>query len=254
MITTLIVLAHPERHSFNGTWADATARASEELGHEVLWSDLGSMAFDPAESRGNFPDYPDDAPFDPLKAQEWSAGSGTLPNDVAAEIGKLNRADRVIFHFPLWWFAPPAVLKGWFDRVLAHGATHTIDERFDTGRYRGKKALFCVTAGASEAELSHNGKEGDVHLQLWPAAYTLRYLGFTILQPEIIFGVHGYYPGEEELTLRDRLTGVLANHSAVIRDFDRRSRLSFNPDSDFDAKGRLKPDSPSHSPFIRHQP
>ena len=176
-----------------------------------------------------------------------------MPKDVAGEIEKLNRADRVILHFPLWWFAPPAVLKGWFDRVLAHGATHTIDERFDTGRFRGRKALFCVTAGASEAELAHNGKEGDVRLQLWPPTYTLRYLGFSVLEPEIVCGVHGYYLGEEEVALRDRLQGVLASQSAVIREFDQRPQLNFNPDSDFDAEGRLKPDSPCHSPFIRHR-
>jgi NAD(P)H dehydrogenase (quinone) len=212
------------------------------------------MRFEPAEKRCHFNDYPEDSPFDPLKAQERAASSGTLPDDVAGEIDKLNRADLLVFHFPLWWFAPPAVLKGWFDRVLAHGATHTIDERFDSGRHRGRKALFCVTAGATAAELSHNGKEGDVHLQLWPAAYTLRYLGFTVLDPEIVFGVHGYYLGEERTELDDRLQGLLKNQTALIRNLAQRPELPFNPESDFDADGRLKPDRPSHSPFIRHRP
>lgn len=253
MTTTLIVLAHPERQSFNGAWADATARASVQLGHEVLWSDLGSMGFNPAEARAHFREYPENSSFDPLKAQEWASDADALPGDVAQEIDKLNRADRVVFHFPLWWFAPPAVLKGWFDRVLAHGATHTIDERFDTGRYHGRKALFCVTAGATENELSHNGKEGDVQMQLWPAAYTLRYLGFSVLEPEIVFGVHGYHQGEELTALRNRLGTVLDNQATLIRGFDDMRQLNFNPDCDFDANGRLKPGSPSHSPFIRHR-
>ena len=254
MTTTLIVLAHPERRSFNGAWAEATAQASEQLGHEVLRSDLGAMGFDPAEARKHFIDYPVDTSFDPLKAQEQAAESGTLPRDVAGEIDKLNRADRVVIHFPLWWFAPPAILKGWFDRVLAHGATHTIDQRFDTGRYRGRKALFCVTAGATESELSHNGKEGDVQMQLWPAAYTLRYLGFSVLEPEIVFGVHGYYEGADLAVLHDRLRDVLGNQASLIRDFSRRRQVRFNPGSDFDADGRLKLGSPSYSPFIRQRP
>jgi putative NADPH-quinone reductase len=38
--------------------------------------------------------------------------------DISNEIDKLKRADMVIFQFPLYWFSVPAILKGWFDRVL----------------------------------------------------------------------------------------------------------------------------------------
>ena len=83
------------------------------------------------------------------------------------------------------------ILKGWFDRVLAHGLEHDTDRRFDRGRYRGRKALFCVTTGSKATESAYNGREGDVQMLLWPTAMTLRYLGFTVLVPEIIHGVHG---------------------------------------------------------------
>jgi len=254
MKTTLVVLAHPEPRSFNGAWADETRRACTALGDTVLWSDLGTSGFDAVERATHFGQLGTDLAFDPLKAQEAAAESECLPADVVEEIDKLKHADRVIFHFPLWWFAPPAVLKGWFDRVLAHGALHSVDQRFDNGMFRNKKALFCVTTGCSEAESAFNGKEADVRMLLWPSAYTLRYLGFTVLQPEIVHGVHGYHTGSKKDALQEHLSQVLARQAGLINAFDTRREIRFNRDDDFDVEGRLRPDRPSYSAFIRHAP
>lgn len=251
MPTTLIVLAHPDKRSFNGAWADATERAAIAQGDTVLWSDLYGMGFHPAEAAARYPGWDPDAQFDPLKAQEEHAGSGSLPADVAGEVAKIRQADRVVFHFPMWWFAPPAILKGWFDRAFAHGALHSVDQRFDTGLCRGKTALFCVTTGSRAEESAFNGKEGDVQMLLWPAAYTLRYLGFTVLVPEVAHGVHGYHKGARREQLETRLHEVLAGQAELMASFDARPRLHFNADDDFDAQGQLLPDRASHSPFIR---
>ena len=253
MTTTLIVLAHPDRRSFNGAWAEATAEASEALGHTVLWSDLASMGFDPVESPRHYPRYSHKRAFDPLKAQEEAAEATTLPEDVAAEIAKVLAADRIVLHFPLWWFAPPAILKGWFDRVFAHGKLHTVDNRFDRGLCKGKTALFCVTTGSSAKESAFNGKEGDVQMLLWPTAYTLHYLGFTVLEPVMVHGVHGYYEGRKLEDLHSRLQDAIRDQRSLVAALDDHPVWRFNPDDDFDGDGRLKPDRPSHSLFIRHQ-
>jgi NAD(P)H dehydrogenase (quinone) len=254
MTTSLIVLAHPDPGSFNGAWAEASARACRALGHEVLDSDLCAMGFDAVEGRRHFPGYDAARAFDPLKAQEEAAAAGTIPDDVAREIEKIRAADQVILHFPIWWFAPPAVLKGWFDRVFLHGALHSVDQRFDSGLFRGKRVLFCVTTGASAAESGPGGKEGDIRLLLWPVAQTLRYLGFSVCQPELVHGVHGYFDGAEEQALRERLGAVLDRQRDLLAGLATRPVMAFNADGDFDAEGRLTPDSPSHSPFIRHHP
>jgi NAD(P)H dehydrogenase (quinone) len=212
------------------------------------------MRFDPVEAAHHYRDVPNGDNFDPLKAQETAAASDTLPSDVAGEIDKLRQADRLIFHFPLWWFAPPAILKGWFDRVLAHGALHTVENRFDAGLCIGKKALFCVTTGATAEECAFNGKEADISMLLWPSAYTLRYLGVTVLDHCLVHGVHGYHLGRDKIDLEDRLSKILEDHADVIDGFDQRPALSFNPDRDFDDDGRLKETSPSFTPFIRHKP
>ena len=254
MATTLIVLAHPEPCSFNGAWAAATKTACLKAGGDVLFSDLVGMAFDPVEARHHYPHLAPDAHFDPLKAQETASATNRLPTDVVSEISKLHCADRVVFHFPIWWFSPPAILKGWFDRVLSHGETHSVTDRFDTGRFLGRKALFCVTTGSSASESAYSGKEGDIQMLLWPLAFALRYVGYSVLVPEIVHGVHGYHSGAQRHELKTRLRNVLDGQQSLIDTFDERPEMPFNSESDFDAAGRLKPDKPSYSPFIRHDP
>jgi NAD(P)H dehydrogenase (quinone) len=254
MVTTLIALAHPERRSFNGAWSDATESAARAQGDTVLRSDLCQMRFDAVEQAGHYTDWSTETPFDPLKAQESAAETNTTPADVAAEVGKLRQADRLVLHFPMWWFSPPAILKGWFDRAFQHGALHDVDKRFDTGLFRGKAALMCVTTGSSAAESAHNGKEGDIGLLLWPTAYTLRYLGFDVLEPVVAHGVHGYHRGDRKTKLTTRLQTTLQAQDAVMADFDTRPRMRFNADADFDETGRLRTDRPSFGPFIRHRP
>lgn len=251
MVKTLIVLAHPDKKSFNGQWAEASCSASAALGHEVLQSDLVQMGFDPVERADHY-QLPDMDPFDVLRVQEAASETDALPHDVATEIAKIEVADRVIFHFPMWWFAPPAILKGWFERVLANGAMHSTDERFDTGRCRHKTALFCVTTGSSAVQGAPDGKEGDSQMLLWPLAQSLRYLGFSILRPITVSGVHSYHKDTAAEALAQRLQKTLADHPGTIANFDNLPRLHFNKDTDFTRQGQLKPDAPSHSEFIRH--
>ncbi len=231
MTRTLVILAHPRPGSFNHAWANASAAASELAGPVVV-SDLYSTGFDPRHHDGEDP----------------------RPPEIEAEIERVRQADRLVFHFPLWWFALPAILKGWFDRVLAHGVFHSSRQRFDTGPCKGKAALFCVTTGSTEVESAPDGKEGDVRMHLWPAAYTLRYCGFDVLQPITVHGVHRFLDDDEEKArLQARLAGVLDAHGAVIRHFDTHPRLVFNADTDFTSQGALRRNAPSHSPFIRHR-
>lgn len=252
MTTTLVVLAHPSDRSFNAAWADASIRALADMGDTVLVSDLCAMGFDPVERAAHYAPDIVHAPFDVLKTQQAASAAGALPDDVRPELAKVRQADRIILHFPLWWFAPPAILKGWCERVLLNGAMHDTDRRFDTGDFRGRSVLFCVTTGASAAEVAHNGKEGDIALHLWPLAYTFRYLGFDVLTPQTVHGVHGYHRDLAEAGLRRRLGAVLASQAATLAGWDAHPRLGFNADSDFLPDGTLRPAAPSHSAFIRH--
>lgn len=242
MTTTLVVTAAPGPTSFNRAWAQASIDAARALGHEVLTSDLYAMGFDPAERGAH---YGIDGPFDPLKAQ----AEAPTPPDAAAEAEKVRAANNILFHFPIWWFSPPAILKGWTERVLLHGHLHDVPNRFDAGRLRGKVALFCVTGGAQETEVGPGGKEGRIELLLWPLAYTLRYCGMDIAAPVTTHGVHGYHRGDRKTALEARLAKLLAAQPDVIAGLPDRPRWAFHPDSDFDETGRLRDGIAPLSPF-----
>jgi len=254
--TTLVVMAHPEPRSFNGAWAQATIAAAEALGQQVMFSDLVSMGFDPVEKGSHYQSASsadNDAPFDPLRMQDDAAKNQSLPAEVMAEIGKIRNAQRIIFHFPLWWFGPPAILKGWLERCLVHGELHSSSQRFDTGLSAGKKVLFCVSTGSTAEESSAAGKEGDVNMLLWPMAYALRYLGFTVLQPTVVHGVHGFHQGDAKAELESRLRQVLSEQQALLTRFDDLPAIPFNRDDEFDDNGILRRSAQSQTPFIRHR-
>lgn len=254
--TTLIILAHPEPRSFNGAWAQTSVEASEEFGQNVLYSDLVSMGFDPVEKLSHYQNVSavdKNSPFDPLLMQDQAAKKHCLPADVASEIFKIKSAHRIIFHFPLWWFGPPAVLKGWLDRCLVHGELHTSVQRFDAGSCVGKKAIFCVSTGSTAMESSPAGREGHVNMLLWPLAYALRYLGFTVLQPRIVHGVHGFHQDAAKIDLENRLQQIIIDQKELISKFDELPIILFNRDDDFDDNGILRPSAKSHSSFIRHR-
>lgn len=81
-----------------------------------------------------------------------------------AEQDKLRDAELVVFQFPLWWYGPPAILKGWFDRVLVSGyAFGLVDpatgrvRKFGDGGPAGRRALAVVTAGDRPGALGERG-------------------------------------------------------------------------------------------------
>ena len=135
----LLVYAHPEPASFNGALRDAIVGETVASGHSVDVSDLYAQGFDPVAGRGDFMHAADDALFHYQSEQTAAALSDGFVPDLAREQDRLRRADLLILQFPLWWGGPPAILKGWFDRVAAYGVAYADGTRFDTGLFRGRK-------------------------------------------------------------------------------------------------------------------
>ncbi|HKL70146.1 NAD(P)H-dependent oxidoreductase [Salibaculum sp.] len=243
---SLIVTAHPEPESFTHQWAAASARACAA----PIESHLVQEGFDPVERAAHFGH---EGRFDVLKAQENAADTDTLPGDVAREVGRITAADRLILHFPVWWFGPPAILKGWMDRCLVNGIFHRGSQRFDAGLARGKSVLICATTGGDGVETARDGREGDINLILWPLMHALRYCGFEVLEPAFLHGVHGYQTGDARADMEARMAATLDQQAARLASWDSRPRVPFNADTDFDTEGRLKRGAPAHGPFISHR-
>lgn len=183
-MNVLVVLAHPEPRSFCGGLRDATVEALQAGGHSVRESDLYAMRWNPALGPRDFADHEPDAAFDAQSAQRRAVAAGTQAEDFAAEQRKLDQADLVIVVFPVWWFGIPAILKGWIDRVFALDIAYGGGRWFDSGVYRGKRALVCCTTGAKADRFSEAGLFGPIDWVLHPLRVgTFNFCGFDTLEP-----------------------------------------------------------------------
>ncbi len=249
-----IVLAHPEPASFNAQLSAISRQVLESSGWQTTLSDLYAMDFDPLEGPRHYASRKDAAVFHTQTEQRFSADNETLPPEVESEIEHLLACDLLIVHFPLWWFGMPAILKGWMDRVFVYGRMYRSAKRYDHGICAGKRAIACVTTGASEESCAFNGREGDTRLHLWPLLFPFRYLGFDVLQPEVFHGVGGVAFIENNEGGMNTLEIYRNRWAEALATIDSRPSIEYNRDTDFDDCKRLVTNAPVHSPFIRQNP
>lgn len=252
---TLIVHCHPEGHSFNASLKDVAAVTLRRLGHTVEVSDLYAEGFDPAEGPGHYADRADPGFFAALAEQRHASETRALPHDVQREIDRLERADLVVFQFPLWWHAQPAMLKGWMDRVFVSGGLYRSGVRYDRGHFRGRRAICSVTTGAPAVSMAHNGRGGDINLLLWPMHYSLYYMGYSVLPPFLAFGVQGHgFAYQEDHDFKDQLARYEADWAARLETLEAATPIQFPGWDDWDDQGVLKPGVEGYDYFIRARP
>ena len=162
------------------------------------------------------------------------------------------QADLLVVYFPFWWFGMPATLKGWIDRVFVYGPVYRGQMRYNTGIFRGKKMIACITTGASGESCSHNGREGDTRMLEWPLLFPFRYLGFDVLEPVIFHGVGGVASIESDRDGISDLDRFCQEWSTILTELDSRPIIPFNRDEHFDNSKQLKPGAPVYSPFVAH--
>lgn len=200
----LLVYAHPEPTSFNGALRDAIVNETLDSGHSVDVSDLYAQGFDPVGGRGDFVRAADDALFHYQSEQAAAALSGGFAPNLAREQDRLRRADLLILQFPLWWGGPPAILKGWFDRVAAYGVAYADGTRFDTGLFRGRRSLISVTTGGTARRFSDDDVYGPIEEVLRPVQRLfLGYLGFELTPPHVTYAAARIGMAEREQAIAD---------------------------------------------------
>ncbi len=195
-MNVLIVYAHPEPTSLNGSLKEFAVAHLSALGHQVQVSDLYAMRWKTTVDEADIIDRPTDRPFHASLDSKYAYTHGTQSPDIAAEQDKLRWADTVILQFPLWWFTMPAILKGWVDRVYAYGFAYGVGEhskvrwgdRYGEGNMSGKRAMLMVTTGGWESHYSPRGINGHIDDVLFPIQHgVLFYPGFTVLPPFVIY-------------------------------------------------------------------
>ena len=190
-MNVLIVFAHPEPDSLNGVMKDLAANTLRDNGHEVKISDLYGMHFKAVLDKDDFSQRQNNEIFNPMIEQVNAVGTGSLSLDIKDEAEKIKWADMIIFQFPVWWSSPPAILKGWFDRVFLPGIVHNIAEgkMYDTGLLRGKKAILSFTTGATKEIYSSQGPHGDINeIFKFITHNILELTGLEVLPSFIIYG------------------------------------------------------------------
>jgi putative NADPH-quinone reductase len=144
--------------------------------------------FDPVSSRKNFTTVKDPSYFKQQVEEMYATEVNGFAEDIESEIRKLESCDLMIWQFPLWWFGLPAALKGWVDRVFALGRTYGGGRYYETGIFRGKRALLSLTTGGQEDAYRKGGLNGDIAGILRPIHRgILQFVGFDVLAPQIVY-------------------------------------------------------------------
>jgi NAD(P)H dehydrogenase (quinone) len=195
-MNVLLVYAHPEPESLNGSLKNFSVKRLEVVGHVVQVSDLYAMKWKASLDADDSMDRQADARFDPSLDSKHAFEKGTQSKDIAIEQDKLLWADAVILQFPLWWFSMPAILKGWVERVYAYGFAYGVGEhsdarwgdRYGEGTMAGKRAMLIVTAGGWESHYGPRGINGPIDDILFPIQHgILYYPGFDVLPPFVVY-------------------------------------------------------------------
>jgi len=105
-VKILVLLGHPQPGSFNHSLAETVVATLERGGHDVVFHDLHAEGFDPAMTAA---EIPTDAPLEP---------------EIARHCEELAAAEGIVVVHPNWWGQPPAILKGWIDRVVRPGVAY----------------------------------------------------------------------------------------------------------------------------------
>lgn len=133
---TLIILGHPDKHSFCAGLADAYEKGALEKGGDVKRINLIDLKFDPILRYGYNRTQPLEA--DLIEAQRL-----------------IKWASHLVFVYPVWWSAPPALLKGFLDRVFLPDFAFKYRENnsnFDK-LLKGRSARMILTSNAPVAWL-----------------------------------------------------------------------------------------------------
>ena len=142
-----VVIAHPNPNSFTATMAAAYREEAEARGGTVAVRDLYAMTFDPC-----------------LKADEIPGAQGFAPRpDIVAERGIIADADVFAFFYPLWLNAPPAILKGYLDRVFGFGFAYRRGSGGVEPGLSGRKLVTFSSSGAPAEWVKKSGAWDAMH-------------------------------------------------------------------------------------------
>lgn len=130
----LIIKSHPYQGSFNEAVAETVAKTARANGHDVSVIDLLADNFNPVMTKENLAAWRHGRSTDPLVKKYQSA---------------IDKADILVFIFPIWWGYAPAATKGFLDKVFLPGWAYNDKNIFGfqglEGLLQPRKAIVITT-------------------------------------------------------------------------------------------------------------
>lgn len=201
-----LIHAHSEADSFVAAMRDVIVDEFQAQGANVSVSDLYAMGFNPVASADDFTSRKNPDHLVTALEQRHGFETGSLANDIAAEVEKLLAADIIAFTFPLHWFSVPAILKGYIDRVFLSGPFYGGRRIYAQGGLAGKRAFAAFSLGGRENMFGENTIHGPLETGMMRHFFqgTLGYVGLSVRKPFIAHHVP-YLDDAARLELLDSL-------------------------------------------------
>ena len=209
-IRHLVVLGHPDPDGFCGSMARTYCDTVRGFGHEATLRDLYALDFDPVLKREEIP----------------QPGPHRRPaQDIAEDLELLRETDAIVLVYPIWFGMPPAIIKGYVDRVLGAGCT-TQDIKQGTQHpvLQGKRLSLFTSSASTRPWLEEKG-QWVAHRQ---AFETYLQMVFSLRD-----GGHSHFdaivPGLKQRFVDENLTEVgeiATRHAAEIFEEHRASKIA----------------------------
>jgi NAD(P)H dehydrogenase (quinone) len=148
----LMIVAHPNAARFNHAIAMTCSKVLTDNGHKVMAHDLYKERFNPILPCGEFP------------------GDAVLPAEIQNHCDDISQADGIVIIHPNWWGQPPAIMKGWVDRVIRPGVAYEFlegdkGEGIPCGLLKAKCAVIFNTSNTGT--IRENTVFGDPLESIW---------------------------------------------------------------------------------------
>jgi len=129
LVKISLILGHPALNSLNRAIAETSRAVLQAQGHEITFHDLYQEGFDPV-----------------LPAGEENLPEDELPEEIKVHLRCFKAAEGVIFVHPNWWGGPPAILRGWVDRVLRQNSCYNFTKDGVVSHVGGKVVQIFSTS------------------------------------------------------------------------------------------------------------
>jgi NAD(P)H dehydrogenase (quinone) len=184
MSRVLIIFAHPNQQSYNSSILHKSIEGLSKRGHEIQIDDLYTQRFDPVMTEGEL-------------------SQKRTPDSILQEQAKVTWADILLFIFPVWWWSPPAILKGWLERVLClnFAFRYDIKQNGYVGALQDRKAAI-ISTGSSDPSTYPVAWQTAAHMSF--VGDILAVSGIPVVKQISLDSIHQYRdPSELDQLLYD---------------------------------------------------